>query len=35
MQFATVALVAALSVSEVVAGPTHAHLHRHRNQKKE
>lgn len=37
MHFATVALVAALSASNVVAGPTHnhAHMHRHKHQKKD
>lgn len=37
MQFATVAFLAALSVSEVLASPTHghAHAHRHKHQKKE
>ena len=37
MHFATLALVAALSASNVVAGPTHnhAHMHRHQHQKKE
>jgi hypothetical protein len=34
MQFATLALVAAVSVSEVVASP-HGHAHRHKHQKKE
>jgi hypothetical protein len=28
-------LVAALSVGEAVAGPTHAHMHRHMHQKKQ
>lgn len=37
MHFATLALVAALSASNVVAGPTHnhAHMHRHKHQKKD
>lgn len=35
MQFATVALVAALSVGEVVASPAHAHMHRHKHQQRE
>jgi len=31
MRYSTTAVVAALSIGQTLAGPTHAHLHRHRN----
>jgi hypothetical protein len=35
MRYSTAMMLAAMSIGEAVAGPTHAHLHRKAHQKKE